>query len=487
MELNKGRISEDVFKFFGEISNIPRCSFNEKQISDYLVDFAKKRNLQVYQDEIFNVVIKKNATPDLADAPTIILQGHTDMVCEKNSNVIHNFDVDPIKLAVKDNMLCAQGTTLGADNGIAVAMMLAILDAKDLSHPNLECLFTSQEEVGLNGAQQIDPSWLDGKLMVNIDSEEYGNFLVSCAGGGTVEIMLDTSWTILDGNYDIMRLKVSGLKGGHSGINIIEERGNAIKILGRLLAELSNDMSFEIQNISGGSKDNAIPREAFADIAVSPQKIENLNLFAAKWKSILDSELRNKDNSIDITFEKMDTDKVTVYNEDTKKKVIYLLSAAHHGINTMSADIKNLVESSRNLAVISQDATTTKVTFSVRSSVESLLYSQISELKLLSSILGAQSKVSSVYPGWEYNPVSPLRDLFIDVYTSIEKEEPMVSAIHAGLECGILKQKLGELDIISMGPDIFNPHSPDEQASVESIDKAYALILEVLKQAKKLG
>ena len=487
MALDEVKASAKVFEFFEEISAIPRCSFNEKQISDYLVKFAKSRNLEVYQDEIYNVVIKKQATPNLIGAPTVILQGHIDMVCEKNSDMNHNFNTDPIKLVFKEDMLCAQGTTLGADNGIAVAMMLAILDADDLSHPNLECAFTAQEEVGLDGAKELNPTWLDGKVMINIDSEEYGNFLVSCAGGGGVEITLDTHWTMLDGEFEIVRLKVSGLKGGHSGINIIEERGNAIKILGRLLAELENDVSFEIQHIEGGSKDNAIPREAFVDIAIDPQKFIALEGFVSEWISILNNELRNKDNPIDITIKKISTDKVTVYNQDTKNKLIYLLAIARNGVNTMSADIEGLVESSQNLGVITQDATTTKVAFSIRSSVESLLNNQITELQLLATALGGKAVLSGVYPGWEYNPVSPLRDLFVDVYKSIEKEEPKVSAIHAGLECGILKQKLGEVDIISIGPDIFNPHSPDEHASIGSIDRTYTLILEVLKQANRLA
>ena len=245
--------AKEVFKFFEKISEIPRGSFNEEAISNYLVEFAKERNLEYYQDDIHNVVIKKDASNDLKSAPTIILQGHTDMVCEKNSDVEHDFFKDPIRIIQKDDMLYADGTTLGADNGIAVAIMLAILDSDETSHPRLECLFTSQEEVGLNGAHALDPSQLDGKIMINIDSEEYGNFLVSCAGGATVKLSLDTNWTILEGDYDIIEFKVSGLMGGHSGLNIIEERGNAIKILGRLLAELSNDMSFEIQNISGST------------------------------------------------------------------------------------------------------------------------------------------------------------------------------------------------------------------------------------------
>lgn len=486
MSLYEGQLSENVFKYFEEISNIPRCSFNEKEISDYLVQFAKDRSLEVFQDDIFNVVIKKNATPDLIGAPTIVLQGHTDMVCEKNAITIHNFDSDPIKILVQDENIKADGTTLGADNGLAVAMMLAILDSSEISHPNLECIFTSQEEVGLNGAQFLDPNWISGKTMINLDSEEYGNFLVSCAGGGSVELSLDTNWTILDGNYKILQLKISGLKGGHSGLNIIEERGNAIKILGRMLSELDKEMNFEIQSIQGGSKDNAIPREATANIAIGASKFDLIQNFLEKWQGIINAELRGKDNPAQIQVEEIETDKVTVFNQETKRKIIYLLSTVPNGVNTMSADIDGLVESSKNLGVIMQDSSMTKIIFSVRSSVESLLLKQIDELHQLANILGAKIKVSGIYPGWEYNPVSPIRDLFINVYKAIENKEPKVSAIHAGLECGILSQKLGGLDIISIGPDIFNPHSPDEHANIESIDKTYNLLLSVLKESSKL-
>ena len=478
--------AKNVFHFFEEISKIPRGSFNEKGISNYLVNFGKERNLESYQDDIYNVIIKKNATEGLGDAPTIILQGHTDMVCEKNSGTEHDFLTDPIEIIQKDDMLYANGTTLGADNGIAVAMMLAILDSSDIAHPRIECLFTTQEEVGLNGAQALEPSSLDGKILINLDSEEYGNFLVSCAGGATAEVSLDCEWTLLDGDYDVFNLKISGLKGGHSGLNIIEERGNAIKIMGRLLSELDKVVNFEIQSIEAGSKDNAIPREAMATIAVAKGKEDALSEFVSAWESTLRNELRGKDNPISIVFEKTDTNKVTVFNQNTKRNVIYFLSTVSNGVNTMSYDIKDLVESSKNIGVISQDANYTKCLFSIRSSVESLLLSQINELEQVAGVLNSKVKGSGMYPGWEYSPVSPIRDLLVEVYKEIEKKEPAVSAIHAGLECGILKQKLGELDIVSLGPDIFNPHSPDEHVSVSSIDKAYALLVAVLEKANKL-
>lgn len=478
--------AKEVFKFFEKISEIPRGSFNEEAISNYLVEFAKERNLEYYQDDIHNVVIKKDASNDLKSAPTIILQGHTDMVCEKNSDVEHDFFKDPIRIIQKDDMLYADGTTLGADNGIAVAIMLAILDSDEISHPRLECLFTSQEEVGLNGAHALDPSQLDGKIMINIDSEEYGNFLVSCAGGATVKLSLDTNWTILEGDYDIIEFKVSGLMGGHSGLNIIEERGNAIKIMGRLLSELDKNFAFELQGIQSGSKDNAIPREATAILAINKDKEDSLTQFITEWKNTLKNELRGKDNPVEINYKKIETEKVTVFNQSTKSKLLYLLSTVPNGVNSMSFDIEGLVESSKNIGVVSQDSNSINFLFSIRSSVESLLYSQINELQQIATVVHAGFKLSGQYPGWEYSPESAIRDLFIDVYKNIEESEPKVSAIHAGLECGILKEKLGELDIISIGPNIYNPHSPDEHVSISSIERIYNLLLAVLKESNKL-
>lgn len=486
MELFIGQPSEHVFRFFEEISQIPHGSYHEEQICKHLVDFAQKRGLEVYSDDLFNVVIKKDGTEDLKNAPTIVLQGHIDMVCEKNSNVMHDFATEPIKLIVEGDVLRADGTTLGADNGIAVAMMLALLDSDSISHPRLECLFTSQEEVGLNGAQAINPDWIDGKYMVNIDSEEYGNFLVSCAGGAVAELLLPTGWTIVDGDFCIRRLQISGLKGGHSGINIIEERGNANKLLGRLLSALANELAFEIQTISGGSKDNAIPRESYADIVLSPDKVPQLQEFVDRWIAVINSELRGKDTPIQVQCLPVDTEKTTVYNDVTKTRVLHILSTVPNGVYTMSFDIKNLVESSKNLGVIVQEQAFTRFTFSIRSSVESLLQLQIDQLQSLADLLGGELKVSGRYPGWEYSPESPLRDLLVRVFHTLEGKDPLVSAIHAGLECGILKQKLGDVDIVSLGPDIFNPHSPDERASIQSIDRTYHLLLEFLKRASEL-
>ncbi|MDO5096623.1 MAG: aminoacyl-histidine dipeptidase [Peptostreptococcaceae bacterium] len=478
--------SKDVFHFFEVISNIPHCSFEEQKISDYLVDFAKERNLEYYQDEKLNVIIKKNATAGYENVPAVILQSHMDMVCEKNAITVHNFQTDPIKHVVKGEMLYADGTTLGADNGVAVAMSLALLDSKDAVHPKLECLFTVQEEVGLLGAQEIDASKLDGKYLINIDSEEEGTFLVSCAGGCRADISIPVSWTILDGEFDICKLTISGLRGGHSGMSIHEERGNSIKLLARLLSEVSKEVNIEIQNLEGGSKDNAIPREATAIVAIDKNTLPQLQAELEKWQAVFNNELLGKDNPLTIQAEIIETEKIAVFNQKTKQDILATLSIVSNGVYSMSHSIHGLVESSKNLGVISTGTDAFNFTFSIRSSVESLLFAQITELEHLVKWLNGKISIRGLYPGWEYNPESKLRDLFIKTYKNMHNVEPKIEAIHAGLECGILKKKLGDVDIISLGPDIFDPHSPDEHVRIDSVDRVYQFIVEVLKKAKEL-
>lgn len=478
--------SKNVFRFFEIISNIPHCSFEEQKISDYLVEFAKERGLEYFQDEKLNVIIKKSATAGYENAPAMILQSHIDMVCEKNASKSHNFQTDPIVHVIKEDMLFADGTTLGADNGIAVAISLALLDSSDIPHPKLECLFTVQEEVGLLGAQEIHADKLDGKYLINIDSEEEGTFLVSCAGGCRADISIPVGWTILDGEFDLCKITLSGLKGGHSGISIHEERGNSIKLLGRLLVELNKEINLEIQSLEGGSKDNAIPREASAVVAINKGSLSVLNELLEKWKNIFNNELQNKDNTLHLASEIIGNEKISVFDQNTKQNVLALISLASNGVHSMSANIHGLVESSKNLGVISTDSESFNAAFSIRSSVESLLFAQIAVLEQLTALLKGQIGIRGLYPGWEYNPESKLRELFIDTYKNVHGTEPKVEAIHAGLECGILKKKLGDVDIISLGPDIFDPHSPDEHVRISSVDRVYKFLVEVIKRANEL-
>ena len=479
--------SKAVFEYFRKISDIPHCSFDEQKISDYLVNFAKERNLEYYQDDELNVIIKKEATEGYENSPTIILQGHMDMVCEKNSDVIHDFKTEGIKHVQKGDMLYADGTTLGADNGIAVAITLAILDSSEIPHPKLECIFTVQEEVGLLGAQFIDRKHLDGKYLINIDSEEEGIFLVSCSGGCQTEIKIPVEWTVLDGDFSFIKISISGLRGGHSGMSIHEERGNAVKLLGRILSSLDKNFNIEVQDIQGGAQDNAIPREAHATIAISPLDLENIKSYLDELEKTFNIELAGKDNLVSINIETIDNEKITVFNQKTKRNAVSMILLSQNGVYSMSHSIKGLVESSKNLGIAKTDANSFSISFCVRSSVESLLFAQLQDLEYISKLVEGKITTIGIYPGWEYNPKSKIRDLFIKTYKDMYGKEPKIDAIHAGLECGILKNNLGDVDIISLGPDIFDPHSPDEHVCIPSVDRVYDFILEILKRADELA
>lgn len=476
--------SKKVFSFFEQINQIPRGSGNEKELSDYIVNFAKERNLEYLQDEMYNLVIKKPATPGFENAPTLIIQGHLDMVCEKNSDTVHDFTKDPIKHVIKDDMLYADNTTLGADNGIAVAMAIAILDSTNIAHPCLEILFTVQEETGLVGATNLDPSWISGKHLINIDSEEEGYFMSSCAGGIRTAIELPITRTTLEGDYSCYELSIKGLKGGHSGMDINEGRGNSIKILGRLLYELDKELDLNIHSISGGSKNNAIPREAFASFSVT-SSAKTLNDFATKWETTLKSELALKDDNITVSISQIDK-KTEMFDTQTKNSALLILNIHPNGIESFSAHIPGLVESSLNLGVLSSDDDYILFDAALRSSVSSLKYQIVNKLEILANQFNAKFTTVSDYPSWSYDPNSKLRTLFADTYKDMYDKEAKIIALHAGLECGIFKEKFMDIDMISLGPDMYNVHTPDEHLNIPSVENVYTFLLEILNRSNTL-
>lgn len=477
--------SKNVFSFFEQINQIPRGSGNEKELSDYIVNFAKERNLEYLQDEMYNLVIKKPATPGFENAPTLIIQGHLDMVCEKNSDTNHDFTKDPIKHVIKKDMLYANNTTLGADNGIAVAMAMDILDSKDISHPSLEILFTVQEETGLVGATNLDPSWISGKYLINIDSEEEGYFMSSCAGGIRTAIELPIKLTTLEGDYSCYELSIKGLKGGHSGMDINQGRGNSIKILGRLLYELDKELDIKIHNISGGSKNNAIPREAFASFSIDSSSSKTLNDFATKWEITLKDELAIKDENINISISQIDKQN-KIFDIQTKNAALLILNIHPNGIESFSAHIPGLVESSLNLGVLTSDNEYILFDAALRSSVSSLKYQIVNKLEILAKQFNAKFTTVSDYPSWSYDPNSKLRTLFTDTYKDMYNVDAKIIALHAGLECGIFKEKFMDIDMISLGPDMYNVHTPDEHLNIPSVENVYTFLLEVLNRANTL-
>ena len=466
-----------VFKYFEEISQIPRGSGDEQRISDYLYNFGKELNLEVIQDDYLNVIIRKPATAGYENCPGVILQGHMDMVCEKNKDVDHDFENDPIELRIVDDMIYANGTTLGADNGIAVAMGLAILASNDLAHPALEVLITSNEEAGMTGANGLDGSIFQGKYIINLDSEEEGYLLVSCAGGNRAYVTLPLEYKAVEENKETLLVEVKGLLGGHSGMDIIKQRANSNVTMGRILNSLG--VNFDLVEVNGGSKNNAIPRECEAKIVVNKYEVETLKANLANIEAILKNEFRSTDSGLQVIVSESTTDKVLT--EECKSKALLLLNLIPNGIQTMSMDIEGLVESSTNLGVVITSNDTMSFESAVRSSVATLRESINIKTKLVADYVGAKVEITDGYPAWEYAKDSKLEQLCIDVYEKLTGKKPIITAIHAGLECGLLLDKMPGCEAISMGPNMYEVHTPNEHVSIPSIKNVWDYLVKVLE------
>lgn len=472
-----------VFQYFEEISNIPRGSGNEKGISDYLLNFGKELGLESIQDEALNVIIKKPGTPGYENAPTVIIQGHMDMVCEKNNGVEHDFEKDPLKLRIVDDYIYATDTTLGADNGIAVAYAMAILASNDIPHPPIEVLLTTDEETGMSGAMAIKKENLQGKILINLDNEEEGYLLVSCAGGvrSTATLKVDEQEI---GSKKLIKINISGLKGGHSGMDIIKERGNSNKILGRVLKGLLREVKFNLVSLNGGSKNNAIPREAEAIIAVNPNDENTAIEVINNWNNIIENELRAQDPGLKIEASITDIKTCKEFTDESTKKVVDLLYIYPNGINSKSTEIEGLVESSTNLGVLTTKDGVVEFDSAIRSSIPSLKEEIVLRSKTIVELLGGKFETTSDYPGWEYDPNSKVRDICQKVHKDMYGKEAKIVAIHAGVECGLLNEKLGNLDMISFGPNLYDVHTPDEHMSISSVKNCYEYLLGILKEIR---
>ncbi|KYH34726.1 cytosol non-specific dipeptidase [Clostridium tepidiprofundi DSM 19306] len=484
LESLKNLNSYEAFKYFKEMNQIPRGSGNEKAVSDWLVAFAKKHNLEVIQDEALNVIIKKPGTKGYENAPTVILQGHMDMVCEKNLDTVHDFEKDPIKFIVDGDFLRADGTTLGADDGIAVAFCLAILASDDIPHPPLEVLITTEEETGMGGAIAVDPKNLSGRYLINIDSEEEGKLLVSCAGGVRELIKLPIKWEDAPYDYVTYLVKIRGLKGGHSGMEINKYRGNSNKLMARFLNDLESAIDFKVASLNGGAKMNAIPREFDAVILVKDENKVALEEKVKEWNAIFKNELQAQDPDVSLTFE--EHERVTkVFSDETASKAIMTLLIIPNGIQTMSMAIEGLVESSTNIGVVTTEEDKIVFESALRSSVKTLKYEIAERGKAIAKLVGAEIEFLSDYPEWQYNPDSKLREICLKVYKDMYGKDAQIDAIHAGLECGLLGDKFnGQLDMISMGPNLYDVHTPDEHLSISSAERMWNYLIEVLKEIK---
>lgn len=474
---------ERVFYYFEELTKIPRCSNDEKRVSDYLKEVGLNLGLETIQDEALNIIIKKPGTPGYENKPTVVLQGHMDMVCEKCDNVEFDFSKDPINISVEGDYVIAKETTLGADNGIAVAMALAILESNDIDHPPLEVLITTNEETGLTGAASLDPKHITGRILINIDSEEEGTILGSCAGGERNIITIPIEWESIGNDKATFVLRVSGLLGGHSGMEIDKGRGNSNKILGRALNKINEEIDLKLAYIDGGSKSNAIPRLAFAKIAVSNAEVDKLKSVVEEINKDVRFELSTSDKDVMITLEESG-ELQNVFTKEVTNKIITALMVIPNGIQTMSQDIEGLVESSNNLGVVKTYEDKVTIECAMRSSVGSLKENIAQQLKLIARAIDAKYLSTSAYPAWEYNKDSYIREVFKVSYKELFGKDLEVAAIHAGLECGIFKEKFGDIDMVSFGPNIKGVHAPGESLSISSTERTFELLKKVLGNIK---
>lgn len=466
-----------LFRFFEEISAIPRGSSNEKAISDYLAKFAQARGLWYYQDALHNIVIKKPASAGAENQPAVMLQGHLDMVCEKLASVTHDFMTDGLDLIVEDGVLRANGTTLGGDNGVAVALMMAVLDDNKLVHPPLECVFTTQEETGLAGANGLDKSILQARTMINLDSEDEGVATVSCAGG--MRFTMTRPITRHTASGKLLRVSISGLLGGHSGIDIDKERQNGIVLLARLVNRVLHRTHAQLAYLEGGSKDNAIPRETQAVLVCTAAEIGQVESVARDLANDFSAELCpfEPDFTCDITVE---DGNAQVMADDDARALVGAICLAPNGVRRRNLKQDAFVVTSVNLGVARMDDTTATLIFAPRSSVASLQQDTTDRLFLLAETFGFDCEIAGAYPGWSFAEQSPIRDLFVERYQALFDAPLKIEAIHAGLECGLFCDALEGLDAIAVGPTIRGCHTPDEYLPLDSVARFYTLLTDVL-------
>lgn len=465
--------------FFKKLSAIPHGSGNTKAISDYCVEFAKERNLSYIQDEYNNVVIYKKASSGYEDRPAVIIQGHLDMVEEKTADSSHDFKTDGLDLYMDGDYLRARGTTLGGDDGIAVAYALAILDDDSIEHPDIEAVFTVDEEIGMLGAQKFDASVLKGKILLNCDSEEEGILTAGCAGGVRADMSFDMEYCEADAVA--CHIELTGFKGGHSGVEINKGRANAHKILGRLLYELGNETRFSVSELHGGTKDNVIASHVDCDIFAEKEDIEKIQEIISSLQATLRNEYAGTDDDITINFTAGNTEHGRMLTAHSKEILTFMLMNIPDGVCRMNASIPDLVETSLNCGILGIVANTLKIGCLIRSSVESAKNALYEQVAYMCEFLGGECKAHGNYPGWQYKQKSHLRDVFCEAYEKLNGEKMQVTTIHAGLECGMFMDKIEGLDAVSFGPNIHDIHTFNEHLDIPSSYRTWNLILEVLK------
>jgi dipeptidase D len=466
--------------YFDQITQIPRQSKHEEKILKYLIDFAREHNLEFEHDQTGNIVIRKPASPGHKSNRTVVLQSHVDMVCEKNEDVAFNFDTDAIKTYVDDGWVKAEGTTLGADDGIGMAAELALLESKDIAHPALECLFTVDEETGLTGAFKLSSDFLKGDMLINLDSEDDGQVFIGCAGGVDTTIKLPFTKETPPANFKAFKLKLAGLRGGHSGDDIQKKYGNANKLVTRIMWMAQEPYQMRFSSIDGGSAHNAIAREASAIVLIPEDQTNEFQKFINEMESVIRKEYHVTEPRLSVILEDADVPNQVISLAD-QKKLLNALYACPHGVIAWSQDIENFVETSTNLAVVKTKEDHFFILNSHRSSVESAKEDVKNQVAALFQLTGANISHGDGYPGWQPNPDSEIVKTTAVSYKNLFREEPEVRAIHAGLECGLIGKKYPEMDMVSIGPEITGAHSPDEAIEIKSVEKFWEWVLDILK------
>ncbi len=471
-----------VFHYFEEICSIPHGSRNTKQISDYLVQFAKEHELEYYQDELNNVIMIKEASVGYENADPVIIQGHMDMVCEKEKGCDIDFEKEGLRLYIDEDFVKAKDTTLGGDDGIAVAYALAILDSEEIVHPRLEVVITVDEEIGMLGAYDIDLSMLKGHQMLNLDSDEEGHFLTSCAGGMSLIAQIPVERTEQTGCK--LTITITGLEGGHSGSEIHKEHGNADILMGRLLKLIMDETPFGIVALEGGLKDNAIPRECNCEILIPEESKALVMGIAANLDDVLKKEYALSDANVQVLVKEEGTSTEQILDYNSVHKLGFFLRTVPNGVQHMSMIMPGLVETSLNLGIMNLKEDVLETVISIRSSVSSRKEDVKDQVTQIVEMLGGEVTIEGDYPAWEYKAESKMRETIAQIYREQYGEEPVFEAIHAGLECGIFSDKITDLDCVSFGPMNLDIHTPKERLSISSTERVWKLIIEYLKRAK---
>lgn len=473
---------EIVWKHFENITKIPRPSKHEEKILNSLRKFANERNLKTREDSTGNIVVLRPGSGGGEKASTIVIQSHVDMVCEKNRDSNHDFMKDPLDLYIEDGWLKAKGTTLGADNGIGVAAALSLLEMpKETALPPLECLFTVDEETGLTGAFALNGQIIKGRTMLNLDTEDWGEICIGCAGGGDSSITLPIETQEAPSDFLSFQLSVEGLQGGHSGVDIHEERANAIVFLSSIVDTLSRNTDSRLVSLEGGDKHNAIPREAFATLLVSPEAVSDAQIIVSNKESAFKKEFGSLETNMQVILSGLDSSPKNTLTKKCQIKLINLLRTLPHGVLKYSHDVKGLVETSNNLASVKIVNNDYNIACSTRSSIAEALEFQRERIAIMANSYGASIEQDQPYPGWAPNINSPILDITTKIYSEMLDRKPHICAIHAGLECGVIGEKVDGMDMISFGPTIKGPHSPDERVEISSVDKFWNLLLRILE------